>query len=359
MEVTENAIIEALSGVQDPESKQNVIEAKLVSNLSFDDKKITFDLQLNSPALHHKERMVAACEFALERAFGKEMVFEITTKVTEQKTDNGLPGVKNVIAIASGKGGVGKSTVTANLAMGLHARGFNVAIVDADIYGPSMPTMFNVLHDRPQGLENNKMTPVDAYGIQLMSLGFFAEPHQPIVWRGAMVNKALKQMFFDTVWEDVDYLLVDLPPGTGDIHLSLVQSLPVSAAIMVTTPQDVAIADVIKGAEMFRLPKVNVPLLGVIENMSWFTPEELPDNRYYIFGKDGGKHLAEKLSIPLIGQLPLIQGVRESGDAGRPAIMQENTLVVSFLNKIVDEVVTLHKQRLSDLPDTQKVTMTK
>ncbi|MFT4984389.1 MAG: ATP-binding protein involved in chromosome partitioning, partial [Flavobacteriales bacterium] len=275
---------------------------------------------------------------------------------------NAIKGVKQIIAVASGKGGVGKSTVTSNLALGLKNKGYKVAIVDADVYGPSIPIMFNVADERPASVPvegSNKMLPVIGYGIQIMSLGFFAEPDQPIVWRGAMVSKALKQMFFETEWDDVDYMLVDLPPGTGDIHLSLVQSTPVSSAIMVTTPQDVAIADVRKGVAMFKMPNVNVPVLGIIENMSWFTPEELPENKYYIFGKNGGAVLAEKLNLPLLGQIPLVQSVREAGDAGRPAILQSDTEISKDLVKLVDEVILHQDKRIKELPETKVVQMTK
>jgi len=362
MELNKEAIEKALSSVLDPEKSKDIVSLGMVKEVVIGDHKIQLTLATSNPTMQHKKRMEDACLFAIERAFGNEVSAEITFIASTAKQDKGIPGVKHIIAVASGKGGVGKSTVTSNLAIGLSKKGYKVAVVDADVYGPSIPIMFNITDERPaavQGDGSNKMMPVEAYGIQVMSLGFFAEPDQPIVWRGAMVSKALKQMFFDTQWKDVDYMLVDLPPGTGDIHLSLVQSMPVSGAIMVTTPQDVAIADVRKGAAMFKMPNVNVPVLGVVENMSWFTPKELPDNKYYIFGQNGGKNLAERLNLPLVGQVPLIQSVREAGDAGRPAIMQENSEISTIFDGIVDKLIDLHDKRLAELPETEVVQMTK
>jgi ATP-binding protein involved in chromosome partitioning len=254
----------------------------------------------------------------------------MTSNVTSNRKDERpiLPQVKNIIAIASGKGGVGKSTVASNLAAGLAAAGAKVGLIDADIYGPSIPLMFDVVNEKPQVKQiegKNYIIPVESHGVKLLSIGFFADVSQPIVWRGAMVHKALTQMLTDTWWGELDYMLIDLPPGTGDIHLSLVNAVPLTGAVIVSTPQDVALADARKGIAMFQMEAIKVPVLGLIENMSWFTPAELPENKYYIFGKDGGKKLAEELNIELIGQIPLVQSIRESGDAGRPAVLQENT----------------------------------
>jgi ATP-binding protein involved in chromosome partitioning len=244
-----------------------------------------------------------------------------------------LPGVKNIVAIASGKGGVGKSTVTSNLAVALAKAGAKVGLIDADIYGPSIPTMFNCEFEQPMVKQvngRNIIIPIEQYGVKLISIGFLAPPDSAVVWRGPMASSALKQFFSDTDWGELDYLLIDLPPGTSDIHLTLVQTVPVTGAVIVTTPQKVALADANKGLAMFRQPQINVPILGVVENMAYFTPEELPDHKYFIFGKDGGKNLSEKYSVPFLGQIPLVQGIRESGDSGFPAVLKEGPTSVAF-----------------------------
>ncbi|PCH95631.1 MAG: MRP family ATP-binding protein [Bacteroidetes bacterium] len=267
----------------------------------------------------------------------------MTSNVTSNRTsqEDVLPNVKNIIAVASGKGGVGKSTVTANLAIALSKEGAKVGIVDADIYGPSIPIMFDVVHARPQSKKDGDkslMVPVENHGIKILSIGFFADPAQAIPWRGPMASKALRQLFLDADWGELDYLLVDLPPGTGDIHLTFVSAVPVSAAVIVTTPQAVALADAEKGVNMFKLPAINVPVLGIVENMSYFTPEELPDNKYYIFGDGGGVNLAERIGVPLLGQIPLVQSIREAGDAGRPAALQDNTPVSNAYTELAQKV---------------------
>jgi len=280
-----------------------------------------------------RKRMEDACRFALERNFGKDLQVHISTKVLS-KEDRSidqrkiLPGVKHIIAVASGKGGVGKSTVSANLAAGLAQMGYSVGLIDADIYGPSMPIMFDVADEKPKTKDidgKNYILPVENYGVKILSIGFFADTSQAIVWRGPMASKALNQMFSDAYWGPLDYMIVDLPPGTGDIHLSLVQVVPLTGAVVVSTPQDIALADAKKAVGMFNLDVINVPVLGIVENMSYFTPPELPENKYYIFGQDGAKRLAEDLSVPFLGEVPIIQSIRESGDAGRPAALQEST----------------------------------
>jgi ATP-binding protein involved in chromosome partitioning len=258
----------------------------------------------------------------------------ITSSVTTLR-DNAplLPGVKNIVAIASGKGGVGKSTVTSNLAVALAQAGAKVGLIDADIYGPSIPTMFNCEFEQPEIKQingRNIIIPIEQYGVKLISIGFLAPPDSAIVWRGPMASSALKQFFSDADWGELDYLLIDLPPGTSDIHLTLVQTVPVTGAVIVTTPQKVALADANKGLAMFKQPQINVPILGIVENMAYFTPEELPDNKYYIFGKDGGKNLSEKYNVPLLGQIPLVQSIRESGDSGLPAAMKEGPVGEAF-----------------------------
>jgi ATP-binding protein involved in chromosome partitioning len=249
-----------------------------------------------------------------------------------------LPGVKYMIAVASGKGGVGKSTVSANLAVGLAKKGYKVGLLDADIYGPSAPTMFDLVHDKPRVIDvdgRSLLEPIEQYGVKVLSIGFFADVNQAIVWRGAMTSKALNQMINDAHWGALDYLIVDLPPGTGDVHLSIVQTIPLTAAVIVSTPQEVALADARKGIAMFQLPAIQVPILGLVENMAWFTPEELPESRYYLFGKEGVKHLAEDMKVPFLGHLPLVQSVREAGDAGRPAILQEETPAMKWFDEFV------------------------
>ncbi len=363
MSLTVQEIKSVLAQIQDPETKQSLGEGNAVGEISLKDKEIVVPLTLSNPAMHHKQRMIDAVSFAIERAFGKEysVDVEISMEKKAPAPQDGISGVKNIIAIASGKGGVGKSTVTANMAVGLAKRGYKVGLVDADIYGPSMPLMLDAYHDRPGAIEvegKQKMTAVETYGVKLMSIGFFADAGQAIVWRGAMATKALRQMFMDTHWGELDFLLVDLPPGTGDIHLTAVQSVPLTGAVIVTTPQDISIADARKGVAMFALPQIDVPVLGIIENMSWFTPEELPDNKYYIFGKDGAEGLASEMGTELLGKLPLIQSVREAGDAGRPAIMQEGTQAKKYLDELLDSVLVAIEKRNETLPPTEVVQIT-
>jgi ATP-binding protein involved in chromosome partitioning len=365
MSISIDKIKETLSQIQDPESQKPLGEGKAISDVTIEGKKIKVQLTLTNPAMHHRQRMTDAVVFAIERAFGKDYETEVDVQVDLPKKEEkkpGIPGVKNILAIASGKGGVGKSTITANLAVGLVKRGFKVGLVDADIYGPSMPIMLDAYHDRPGTIEvdgTQRMTPVETQGLKLMSIGFFADPAQAIVWRGAMATKALRQMFMDTYWGELDYLLIDLPPGTGDIHLTAVQTVPLTAGVVVTTPQEISLADARKGVAMFKLPQINVPVLGIIENMSWFTPAELPDNKYYIFGKEGAKSLADEMGTELLGQLPLIQSVREAGDAGRPAILQEGTQAREYLDKIIDTVIASLEKRNNELPETEVVEITR
>ncbi|NQX92128.1 MAG: Mrp/NBP35 family ATP-binding protein [Flavobacteriales bacterium] len=293
--------------------------------------------------MHNKQRMQDACEFAIERNFGKEYTAEVNVQplpADEQTIDTRkvLPGVKNIVAVASGKGGVGKSTVAANLAAGLAKKGYKVGLIDADIYGPSAPTMFDVVNERPQIHEEGEsqyILPVEQYGVKLLSIGFFAETNQAIVWRGPMASKALNQLFTDAWWGPLDYMIVDLPPGTGDIHLSLVSLVPLTGVVMVSTPQEVALADARKGINMFELDSVQVPVLGIIENMSYFTPPPHPDEKYYLFGQDGARHLAEDSKIEFLGELPIEQSLRESGDVGRPAVLQDNTPSAKAFEQII------------------------
>jgi len=363
MKVDEKELLKALSQVVEPDLKKDIVTLGLVKNIRLSDSKVSFSVGVSNPAMHNKKRMQEACEFAVERSFGKEV--EVDCQVGGIESDDAnlrrvLPGVKNIIAVASGKGGVGKSTVASNLAIGLVQRGYSVGMIDTDVHGPSIPTMFDLVNAKPQVIDvegKQYIEPVENYGVKLLSMGFFADPDQPIVWRGAMSTKALNQMFNDTWWGDLDFIILDLPPGTGDVHLSIVQSLPLTGAVIVSTPQEVALSDARKGVAMFQLPSVNVPVLGIVENMAWFTPEELPDNKYYIFGKEGAKRLSEQLDVALLGQLPIIQSIRESGDVGRPAVLQESTTSRKYLDAIIDAFLVQLDIRNNNLPKTKKVEM--
>ena len=321
-------IEKALSTVEDPDLKKDLVSLNMVKNILIADQKISFSVVLTTPACPLKEKIRQDCEEAVRAVAGPAytIAIDITSSVTSTRNEAPLlPQVKNIIAIASGKGGVGKSTVTANLAVSLAQTGAKVGIIDDDIFGPSIPTMFNCENQHPEVKQvdgKNIIIPLEQYGVKLISIGFLTPPESAIVWRGPMASSALKQFFTDADWGELDYLLIDLPPGTSDIHLTLVQTVPVTGAVIVTTPQKVALADATKGLNMFKQPQINVPVLGIVENMAYFTPEELPNNQYYIFGKDGGKQLAEKFNVPLLGQIPLVQGIRESGDSGLPAALK-------------------------------------
>lgn len=346
MEITRESVLSVLGSITEPDLKKDIVSANLVEELVIDGKSIRLKVLISNPAMHARKRMQEAISFNLKNAFGNDL--EVNSEVVglpaESKAAHRkiLPQVKKIIAIASGKGGVGKSTVTANLAGGLAKAGYRVGIVDADIYGPSMPTMFDVVDERPTMIDVDgqpMINPVVSYGIKLLSIGFFTEQDNAVVWRGPMAAKALTQMFTDAYWGELDFLLIDLPPGTGDIHLSLVQTVPLDGAVIVSTPQEVALADARKGVNMFKLDSINVPVIGMIENMAWFTPAELPDNKYYIFGRDGAKNLAIGMNVPFLGQIPLVQGVREAGDAGRPAVFQENTPMAKAFDELVSTFV--------------------
>jgi ATP-binding protein involved in chromosome partitioning len=342
MEINRENILQVLGTIIEPDLKKDIVSLNFVQEIKINEDQVDFIINVSNPALHARKRMQEAVDFNLKRHFGDDFKANITVKGIsgqEQKAHRKiLPDVKNIVAIASGKGGVGKSTVTANIAGGLAKMGFKVGIVDADIYGPSIPTMFDVVGDRPTMIDVDgeaKICPVLSYGISILSIGFFTEADNAVIWRGPMASKALTQMFTDAHWGELDYLLIDLPPGTGDIHLSLVQTVPLDGAIIVSTPQEVALADARRGVNMFQMENINVPVLGIIENMSWFTPEELPNNKYYIFGRDGAKNLAAGMDVPFLGHIPLVQSVREAGDAGRPAVFQENSIVGNAFDELV------------------------
>lgn len=344
MSISRHAIIDALTTVIEPDLKKDIVTLNLVKIVDVKDNTIHLEVKVSNPAMHSKMRMREAVSFAIERTLGKDLkvdceVLPISGDERHGELRKVLPGVKHIIAVASGKGGVGKSTVSANLAAGMARRGYKVGLLDADIYGPSAPTMFDLVYDKPRVIDvdgKSMLEPIEQYGVKVLSIGFFAEVNQAAVWRGPMATKALNQLVNDAHWGPLDYLFLDLPPGTGDIHLSIVQSIPLDGVVLVSTPQTVALADARKGAYMFRMPAINIPMVGMIENMAWFTPEELPENKYYLFGKEGAKHLAEELEVPFLGPLPLIQSIREAGDSGRPAIMQEGTQAVEHLNAILD-----------------------
>ncbi len=331
-EITIQKVLDALKYVDDPDLKKDLVTLNMIRDVEVNGKNISFTVVLTTPACPMKDMIHNACMNAILHFVDKDaqvkinMTATVTTKKPKDETT--LRDVKNIIAVASGKGGVGKSTIAANLAVGLVRQGAKVGIVDADIYGPSQHIMFGVERDAPGPGEFNgqkKMAPVESYGVKINSIGFLAGPNQVVALRGPMASKALTQLFYDTVWGELDYLIVDLPPGTGDIQISLCSQVPLTGAVIVCTPQDVAISDARKGIALFELPQLNVPILGLVENMAWFTPQELPENKYYIFGKEGVKHLAEELSLPLLAQLPLVQSTREAADAGRPAVLQDNT----------------------------------
>jgi ATP-binding protein involved in chromosome partitioning len=363
MSISTESVIQALSNVIEPDLKKSITELGLVHDVKVEGQDIRFTVKISNPTMHARKRMQEACSFAIERVLGEEWNVNIDIQALQKEeqtvdTRRVLPGVKHIVAVASGKGGVGKSTIAVNLAVGLAKRGFKVGLIDADIYGPSAPTMLDLTHERPSTINvdgKDLIKPLENYGVKVLSIGFFTDDSQAIVWRGPMATKALNQMVSDTYWGELDYMIIDLPPGTGDVHLTLVQAVPLTGALIVSTPQEVALADARKGVAMFQLPTVNVPVLGIIENMAWFTPAELPDNKYYLFGKDGAANLAAALNVPLIGQLPLIQSIRESGDVGRPAMLQEGTPSVEAFNKIIDNFLVELDKRVEQKAPTQVV----
>lgn len=336
MTYTNDDILRALSHVEEPDLKRDLVSLNMIRDIQISGNRVSFTVVLTTPACPLKELIRQNCEKAIAEYVSPELITDIrmTADVTSLRTNEALlPGVKNIVAVASGKGGVGKSTVTANLAIALAQSGAKVGIIDADIFGPSIPTMFNCESARPGVVkkgERNLIVPVERYGIRLLSIGFLAPPENAVVWRGPMASSALRQFIADADWGELDYLLVDLPPGTSDIHLTLVQTVPLTGAVIVTTPQKVALADAQKGLAMFRQKPINVPILGVIENMSYFTPEELPDHKYYLFGKDGGKMLAKRNEVPFLGEIPLVQSIREAGDKGTPVAMSNDITAAAF-----------------------------
>ena len=337
MSISRENILAALSNVEDPDLKKDLVTLKMIEDLVIEGNKISFTVVLTTPACPMKEMLENACRNAVKHFVSKEA--EINIKMSSRVTapvNQFSKDIKNIIVVASGKGGVGKSTVAANLALGLSLNGAKVGLIDADIYGPSVPIMFGLEGAKPKATEINGKTsiePIEKYGIKLLSIGFFTDPDQPVPWRGPMISTAVKQLFNDAEWGELDYLVVDLPPGTGDIHITITQSFPIAGAVIVTTPQKVALADARKGMGMFLMEAINVPILGVVENMSYFTPAELPNNKYYIFGGNGGKLLADNYKVPFLGELPLVQSISQAGDSGKPVILETDSVMANaFIN---------------------------
>ncbi len=352
-------ILAALGQVQEPDLKQDLVSLNMIKDIVLGIGQVRFTVVLTTPACPLKEKIRKDCTEAIHQYVDENLsvVIDMTADVTSTRMTNSavLPQVKNIIAISSGKGGVGKSTVTANLAVALHKMGAKVGIIDADIFGPSIPLMFGAEDLQPQvSVLNgrNMIQPIKQYGIQMMSIGFLTPADSAVVWRGPMASQALRQFFNDTNWDELDYLLIDLPPGTSDIHLTLVQTVPVTGAVVVTTPQKVALADATKGLMMFKQAQINVPILGIIENMAYFTPEELPDNKYYIFGQDGGKNLAQKFETALLGQIPLVQSIREAGDAGRPIASDADSLTAQAFRDAAEALARAVAIRNADFDKT-------
>ena len=366
--LTKKIISDKLSSFYLDGEKIDIISKGSVKNIVIFDKEIVIDLEVVNPTLKSKNLIKENLYNYLKEQLNIEMSlkinFQIASKPIENKIYNPLKkitNISNIIAVSSGKGGVGKSTITSNLAVSLSKMGFNVGILDADIYGPSIPLMFDVQNEKPLAVNiegKSKMKPIENYGVKILSIGFFTKNDEAVIWRGPMASKALNQMIFDADWGKLDFLLIDLPPGTGDIHLSIMQSLPISGAVVVSTPQTVALSDARKGVSMFKKENINVPVLGIIENMSFFIPKELPENKYYIFGKEGAKNLATDLEIPFLGEIPLIQSVREAGDYGRPASMQENTISENTFNKISKNMLSELLKRNKELPETEIIKIT-
>ncbi|HIG89403.1 MAG TPA: ATP-binding protein [Flavobacteriaceae bacterium] len=356
-------------------SKENIIslfeDSKFrnftITNVVIFDKDVIIDISINNPTLQARKKIESSITGLISQKFGEKINLKINTKIEKVVNDlnqikgKPIPGINNIIAIASGKGGVGKSTVTSNIAVSLNSMGFSVGILDADIYGPSIPIMFDVENSRPLSVTidgKNKMSPVESYGIKILSIGFFTKSDQAVIWRGPMAAKALNQMIFDAAWGNLDFLLIDLPPGTGDIHLSILQALPVTGSVIVSTPQNIALSDARKGVAMFNQKNINVPVLGIIENMSYFTPEELPKNKYYIFGKDGAKNLAIDLDVPYLGELPIIQSIREASDYGHPASLQKESLISDLIEDITRNMVSELVKRNKNLPPSESLKIT-
>ena len=368
MKLSKQDILKALETISVPGEGGNMVETGAVKNVMTFGDEVIVDITITNPSLQAKKRTEVDILKTIHDLVYEKAKITVNVKVDAPATPkvnvikgNAIPGIQNIIAVASGKGGVGKSTVTANLAVSLQKMGFKVGILDADIYGPSIPIMFDVEKERPLAIDidgKSKMRPIENYGVKVLSIGFFTQPDQAVVWRGPMAAKALNQMIFDAYWGEIDFLLIDLPPGTGDIHLSIMQSLPITGAVIVSTPQVVALADAKKGVAMFQQESINVPVLGIIENMAYFTPNELPNYKYYIFGKDGAKNLADDLGVKFLGAIPLVQSIREAGDVGSPAALQIDTPLYEAFKTITQNVVQEVVNRNEALPPTEVIKIT-
>ncbi|MFS4415987.1 P-loop NTPase [Maribacter sp. 2307ULW6-5] len=369
MKLDKKEIIKALEEITVPGEGQNMVESGAVKNVQVFGDEVEVDITIANPSLQARKKTEVEILKVIHRKVYEKAKIKVNITVdapaakpkANEIKGKPIPGIQNIIAVASGKGGVGKSTVTANLAVTLAKMGFKVGLLDADIYGPSMPIMFDVAQEKPLAVNVNgksKMKPVESYGVKILSIGFFTQPNQAVIWRGPMASKALNQMIFDAHWGELDFMLLDLPPGTGDIHLSIMQAMPVTGAVVVSTPQEVALADAKKGVAMFQQDSINVPVLGIVENMAYFTPAELPDNKYYIFGKDGARNLAEDVKVPFLGQIPLVQSIREAGDVGRPAAMQTATPTAQAFEELTKNVVQQVVARNENIAPTEAIKIT-
>ncbi|MDP2526200.1 Mrp/NBP35 family ATP-binding protein [Maribacter dokdonensis] len=369
MKIDKKDVLKALEQITVPGEGKNMVESGAVTNIQIFGDEVEVDITIANPSLQARKKTEVEILKVIHREVYEKAKIKINIKVeapaakpkVNEIKGKPIPGINNIIAVASGKGGVGKSTVTANLAVTLAKMGFKVGLLDADIYGPSMPIMFDVANEKPLAVNvegKSKMKPVENYGVKLLSIGFFTQRDQAVIWRGPMASKALNQMIFDAHWGELDFMLIDLPPGTGDIHLSIMQSLPVTGAVVVSTPQEVALADARKGVAMFQQDSINVPVLGIVENMAYFTPAELPENKYYIFGKEGAKNLAEDLNVPFLGEMPLVQSIREAGDVGRPAALQTATPVEKAFEELTKAVVSEVVARNKTMPPTEAIKIT-
>ncbi|NQV78034.1 MAG: P-loop NTPase [Lutibacter sp.] len=366
MTLNKKDITKVLETITAPGERKNLIESESVKNIVTFDKEVIIDLTISNPTLQAKKKVEVEIMKAIHDQINQKIDVKVNVSTVVpvkpiKNTKPKVPRIQNIIAIASGKGGVGKSTITANMAVSLQKMGFKVGILDADIYGPSIHLMFDVANAKPLSIEIDgvsKMKPIESYGVKILSLGFFTDANQAVIWRGAMASKALNQMIFDSHWGELDFLLIDLPPGTGDIHLSIVQSIAVTGVVIVSTPQNIALADAKRGVAMFQQKDINVPVLGIVENMSYFTPAELPDNKYYIFGKDGAKNLAEDINTTFLGEVPLVQSIREAGDVGHPVALQDNTPLEIAFSEITKNALSQLVKRNNDLPPTEIVRIT-
>lgn len=363
--INKKDILSALEKITPPGGGKNMVESGAVKNIVIFGDEVIIDVEIDNPSLQAKKRTEVEVMRIIHQQIHEKIKVQVNVKakVSEKPQIKGspIPGIKNIVAIASGKGGVGKSTITANLAVCLANMGFRVGLLDADIYGPSIPIMFDVEKSRPIAVEiegKSKMKPIENYGVKILSIGFFTQNDQAVIWRGPMAAKALNQMIFEATWGELDFLLIDLPPGTGDIHLSIMQALPITGAVVVSTPQNIALADARKGIAMFQQQAINVPVLGIVENMAYFTPEELPENKYYIFGKDGAKHLSEDTGVPFLGEIPIVQSIREGGDVGHPVALQVQGPLKDAFVQLTQNVVSEVVHRNENLPPTEAIAIT-